>query len=144
MNRIRSAQSGFSLLEAMIALFILSVSLLAIAQMLVLSLDKTEFSKSDTKAIQLAQAKAEELRLAFGREIATGTAAADLAAGSHGPEVVLLQSPDQRIQSQRTFQITWVVQDLGASRYGVAVTVTPGVDNPRQSESVTLSTRFTP
>lgn len=144
MIRKQQKDAGFSLLEAVIALFILTVSLLSVAQLMILSLDKSEFAKSDTKAIQLAQAKAEELRQLYGRSVATSQSVADLSAGSHGPVTVILDSPEDRIQGQKNFQVSWTIQNLTAGQKAVSVTVAPAIINPRQSETITLTTRFSP
>ncbi len=135
---------GFSLIEALIALFILSIGLLAVAQLMMVSLDRSESAKYDTKAIQIAQAKVEELRHLFGRSVATGESPADLSVGSHGPATVQLESPEDRIQSQRSFQVSWKVQDLGAGQKAVVITVTPAVNIPHQTETITVTTQLTP
>jgi Tfp pilus assembly protein PilV len=138
------SSSGFSLLEAMIALFILTISLLALAQLMIVSLDKTQFSSYDTKAINLAQAKVEELRNLFGWQISSGQVAADLTPGSHGPEEVTIQPPTATLQGQRSFQVSWQVTDLPSGRKSVAISVAPMTTNPRQNETLTLTTDFAP
>ncbi len=136
--------SGFSLLEAIIALFILTISLLALAQLMIVSLDKTQFSNYDTKAINLAQAKVEELRNLFGWQISSGQVAADLTPGTHGPETIMLQAPTGTLQGQMNFQVSWQVTDLASGRKSVAISVAPMTANPRQNETLTLTTDFAP
>jgi type IV pilus modification protein PilV len=141
---VQDRDRGFSLIEALIALFILSVGLLSVAQLMMVSLDRSEAAKYDTKAVQLAQAKVEELRLLFGRSVDSGQTPEDLSAGSHGPITVELENPDDRIQNQRSFQVSWDVQELDAGQKTVVVTVTPVTGNPHQTEIITLTTRLTP
>ena len=146
MTETKSArnQNGFSLLEAMIALFILTISLLALAQLMIVSLDKTQFANYDTKAINLAQAKVEELRNLFGWQISSGQVSSELAPGSHGPETITLQAPSETLQGQRSFQVSWRVTDLASGRKSVAISVAPMTANPRQNETLILTTDFAP
>jgi Tfp pilus assembly protein PilV len=135
---------GFSLIEAMIAMVILTVGLLSIAQLVLVSLDKSEFAEYDVKAINVAQGKIEELRGLFGQQVESGVADADLSEGSHGPVTVSLQTSDGRIQGQLDFQVSWQVQNLAGGRRQVAVSVSPAVQNPRRSETITFTTYFSP
>lgn len=141
---VRHGARGFSLIEALIALFILSVGLLSVAQLMMVSLDRSEAAKYDSKAIQLAQAKVEELRLLFGRSVDSGQTPPDLSTGSHGPITVELENPDNRIQNHRRFQVSWNVTDLDAGQKAVVVTVTPVAAGPYHTEIITLTTRLTP
>lgn len=143
-NESRKRQAGFTLIEAMIAMFILTVSLLSLAQLMIVSLDKTQFANFDTKAVGLAQSKLEELRNAFGSEVETGNPSDLLASGSHGPETVTLTVPDNTLQGMRDFRVSWEVADLAAARKSVSVTVAPVRTNPRQSDSITITTLFAP
>ena len=137
-------ERGFSLIEAMVALLILTISLLALAQLMFVSLDKSQFANYDTKAIHLAQAKVEELRNLFGWQISSGQDASDLTAGSHGPETIALQAAGETLQGQRNFQVSWQVTNLAGGRKSVAVTVAPVIANPRQNETLTINTDFAP
>ena len=137
-------QAGFTLIEAMIAMFILTVSLLALAQLMLVSLDKTQFANYDTKAVNLAQAKLEELRTAFGWQIESGGDSDLLATGPHGPETITLPARANTLQGIRSFQISWQVTDLASGRKSVAVTVTPLAANPRQSQAITITTFLAP
>jgi len=143
-KKTNSRQDGFSLLEALIAMSLLTISLLALAQLMLVSLDKTEFAKYDTKAINLAQAKLEELRTQFGWEIQTGQSASELAAGSHGPETITFDLPENTIQGIRFFQVSWAVTDLASGQKTVSVSVSPQNGNPLQSETITVSTNLAP
>lgn len=125
-------------------MFILTVSLLALAQLMVVSLDKTQFANYDTKAVNLAQSKLEELRTAFGSEIESGASSALLATGAHGPEAITLPAREGTLQGVRNFQVSWQVTDLASGRKSISVTVAPLVANPRQSESITITTFLAP
>ena len=137
-------EKGFTLIEAMIAMFILTISLLAVAQLMMVSLDKTEFAKYETKAVHLAQAKLEELRALFGRQVDTGETVADLVAGPHGPDNIQLPSPQGTLQGMLNFQVNWQVIDLVGGQKAVSVTVTPLFPNPRQTETISIATNFSP
>jgi prepilin-type N-terminal cleavage/methylation domain-containing protein len=140
----RESERGFTLIEAMIAMFILTISLLAVAQLMMVALDKTEFAKYETKAVHLAQAKVEELRSLFGRQVETGETADELVAGAHGPEAVQLPTPQGSLQGLLNFQVRWEVADLLGGQKAVSVTVTPLFPNPRQTETLSIATRFSP
>ncbi len=140
----RSREAGFTLIEAMIAMFILTISLLALAQLMIVSLDKTQFANYDAKAVNLAQSKLEELRTAFGWEVESGGDSDLLATGPHGPETITLPLPPNTLQGVRSFQVSWEVADLNSGRKSVSVTVTPLAANPRQSESITITTYLAP
>ena len=143
-RRVSRSQKGFTLIESLVALFFLAISMLAMAQLMLVSLDKTEFAKYDTKAINLAQAKLEELRNQFGWEIDTGEDSADLAAGPHGPDLVVLELPGETLQGLRNFQVTWEVTDLPYNQKAISVSVAPQTVNPRQTETITIETVMTP
>jgi prepilin-type N-terminal cleavage/methylation domain-containing protein len=141
---IREDEKGFTLIESMIAMFILTISLLAVAQLMVVSLHKSEFAKYETKAVHLAQAKVEELRAMFGRQVDSGAPVADVAAGSHGPEEVRLPTPQGGLQGMLNFLVTWEVADLAGGQKAVEVTVVPANRNPRQTQTISIATRFSP
>ncbi len=84
-------QKGFSVIELMVAITILAITLLGIAQLFPRGLGYTTQSRLISKATSLAQAKAEELE----RLNKTHT---DLTAGTHSETV-------------EVFNRTWVITD---------------------------------
>ena len=58
----KSNQSGFTILEVLIALLILSMALLLLLNMAMVALDGNDWSNKTTNATQLIQEKLEELR----------------------------------------------------------------------------------
>lgn len=61
MKKIRSDE-GFTILEVMVALIILSVSLLMLLHMAMIAIDGNDWSNQATRSTQLLQEKLEELR----------------------------------------------------------------------------------
>jgi len=61
MKKIRSAE-GFTILEVMVAIIILSVSLLMLLHMAMIAIDGNDWSNQATRSTQLLQEKLEELR----------------------------------------------------------------------------------
>jgi len=61
MSRIRN-NKGLTLLEVMIAMVIMSVSLLGLLQMAMIALDGNHWSNLTTRTVQLMQQKLEEIR----------------------------------------------------------------------------------
>ena len=58
-------ETGFTILEVMIAMIILSISLLLLLNMAMIALDGNDWSNKTTIATQLLQAKIEQLRSDF-------------------------------------------------------------------------------
>ncbi len=61
-NKVISNQSGLTLLEVMIAMVIMSISLLLLLNMAMVALDGNDWSNKTTLATQLMQEKLEQLR----------------------------------------------------------------------------------
>lgn len=79
----RSSALGFSLVEAMIALLVLSVGLLGLAQIQVRVLNSMGLAKAQTTAVNLTQEKIESLRASPFAEIQTGMDEPSERAGDH-------------------------------------------------------------
>ncbi len=63
MNKVNSrTQTGFTILEVLIAMIILSISLLLLLNMAMVALDGNDWSNKTTVATQLLQQKLEQLR----------------------------------------------------------------------------------
>ena len=75
--------NGFSLIEILIALVILSISLLALAGLMVTTTKNTSFGSHMTEAATFAQDKLEELRAIRWQDIPEGVAN-DIKTGSTG------------------------------------------------------------
>ena len=71
--RISLKSNGFTLIEVLIAIVILSVSLLALAALMATTTQNTSFGGHITEAITLAQDRLEELRVTQWANIVTGT-----------------------------------------------------------------------
>jgi len=80
MRRFNTSK-GFTLLEMLIAMTILSVALLGLAQMMLLSIRGTSFGNKVTEATTFAQDKMEELRTVDWNTLQDGN---DVIGGSQG------------------------------------------------------------
>ena len=139
----RYSQEGIGLLDSMIALVVMSVSLLALVQLMGTAVHQSAFSQNNTMAAAVAQEKIEELRTTYTRELETRSALADLTDGSHGPQTVTLSSPGHSNMGDKQFRVTWNV-DISGKQKTVTGTVEPVVNNTRQGESLAFTTVFAP
>ena len=139
----RRKDSGFNLLELMIALAVLAIALIGMAQLLAIAIQQNSFSRYNSVGVELARGKLEELKATYNLEMTSGQSASDMSVGSHGPEVVVLDG-------SRAFALTWNVTDLGGGQRGVSVAVRPnGVSNPEASiptrgKTITMTGVLTP
>ncbi len=139
----RYSEDGIGLLDSMIALFVLSISLLALVQLMGTALNQSAFSQNNTMANAVVQEKIEELRTAYTRELETRSASVDLTDGAHGPQTVTLTSPNHSNMGDRQFRVAWNV-DISGKQKTVTGTVLPVVENTRQSESLAFTMVFAP
>ena len=138
-----SSQKGISLIESMIALSVMSISLMALLLLMGAAVHQGAFSRYNATAGAVAQGKLEELRAAYSRELETGTDSDDLTAGPHGPEWVTLSSPSYSNMGDNVFRVTWNVEISGGQKT-VTQTVEPDVENVRQNSSLVITTVFAP
>jgi type II secretory pathway pseudopilin PulG len=122
-----SAVQGFTLIEALIAMCILTFGLLAAGQIIYVALSSASLARSQGSAAIVAQGKLAFLADLYGRD----PNAEDLSIGGHGPEQVEVVNPAARNVLNR-YSVTWTVStvsDHGTSRVITArlvlVTVTP-------------------
>lgn len=126
------------------AIVILSISLLGLAQLMLIALEKHRFSEYTTKAVQVAEGKVEELRNLYNQEVATATAATDLTAGSHGPVTLTFDAPTGTAQGTRSFVVNWEVAALGSGQKQVTVTVREPTTNVLETKTISMLAVFAP
>ena len=141
-------QEGFTLVESMIAVAVLTISLLSLAQLMTVAFQQSAFSRYNTMAIEVAYQKFEQLRTQFNNELVTGTAESDLTAGSHpsgspGYDTVTLAAPSDSAMGDYQFQVSWIVAVAGNDKT-VTVTVDPMVANARLNGTLNVSTILAP
>ncbi|WP_428422547.1 type IV pilus modification PilV family protein [Methylibium sp.] len=104
--RLRSAAPGFTLIEALIALVVLTIGVLALSGLHVALSRHADVARQRTEATQLAESKLEELRSFEQVLAATGkTAYADLASGSDVPSI------DSNTRFARSWQVHGAADD---------------------------------
>lgn len=135
---------GFTLLETMVALVILAIALLGLAQLFGLATYQNGLARYGTMAITVAQGKLEELKGSYNQELETGNPSADLSAGSHGPDTVTLTAPSQSMQANWQFQVSWTVTDSSGNQKTIVLTVSPQFQNPLQTKTITITSHFSP
>lgn len=132
MRQIFSEQTGFSLLEILIAITILAIGLLALAQMQITSIQGNAFSSRTTDATTLAQDALEQL-------MTLDYTDADLTSGSHPPGSQAQVSGTQLVGGV-TYTISWNVTDNSPINNAKTVSMTvTWIDNTQQR---TLSMQF--
>lgn len=125
MKKGRTAQSyGFSLIECMIAVTVLAVSLMGLAQLMGVSVYHSAFARSNTMAVSVAQQKLESLRLNYTKDLLAKVTtpgsgpSSDLTAGTHSPVSVTLAAPTESAMPTVTFNVCWFVTINGDSNTG--------------------------
>ncbi len=150
MKKGRSAQNqGFSLIECMVAVTILAVSVLALAQLMSVSVHQSALARNNTMAITVAQEKLESLRLNYTKDLLAKVTtpgsgpSTDLTDGAHSPVPVTLTAPTESAMSTVTFDVSWFV-DITGDQTSVTITVEPQNANPQQNETVIATATFAP
>ncbi len=141
-----SREKGFTLVECMIAMVILSISCLALAQLMGVAARQNAFARYNTMAVEVAQMKLEELKTKFNNELETGTTDTDLTAGSHpsgspGYQLVTLDEPTYSNMGDSQYQVTWTVTVVGEQKT-ITVAVDPQVQNELTNTTLSVTTIF--
>jgi prepilin-type N-terminal cleavage/methylation domain-containing protein len=136
---------GFSLIELMIAVAVLTFGLLAVGQLFYVAASSSSLSGSKGSAAIAAQNMLESLADLYSRN----PSAEDLAFGNHGPRQIQVNNPIDGTILNR-YAISWTVDRVQDPRPGKAVdaklvsaTITPiqttGAENNRPPFNKTLS-----
>jgi len=152
MNKVDLRRNGFSLVETMIALAILTFGLLATSPLIYMAVKSSSLARSQSTAGIAAQNKLEILAEVYRRN----PSAEDLTLGSHGPEQIQVVNPNDGSILNR-FGIHWVISQVPDPRSGrildarlVRVTVAPirldgtGNSRPGFNKILNISTIFSP
>ena len=126
------------------AIIILSVSLLGLAQLMLVALEKHRLAEYTTKGVQVAEGRIEELRNLYNSEISTATPETDLTAGSHGPETLTIAAVSGTAQGTRSFVVAWDVTALAGGQKQVTVTVREPSTNVLESKTISVLAVFAP
>jgi len=118
---------GFTLIETMVALLILTFGILAAGQLMYLAMGSNSLSRSKGTAMTVANDRLESLADLYRRDPSD----ASLTTGDHGPEQISVTNPNDSSIINR-FNVTWNVSAVPDPRAGkvlqarqVRVTVTP-------------------
>lgn len=138
-------EPGFTLVETLIAVVILTFGLLAVGQMLFATIAGTTLARSKSTAATVARDKLDFLADLYART----PAASQLAVGNHGPEVVQIPNPGGSTVLNR-YNVNYTVSTVPDPRPGkvlnaimVRVTATPitaaGQTNLKTSQNKVVS-----
>ena len=147
MNTTRtSREKGFTLVECMIAVAVMTISFLGLAQLMTIAIQQNAFARYNTMALEVAQMKLEELKTEHNNELDTNTTEPNLTAGSHPSgspdyELVTLAAPTDSNMGDNQFQVSWTVAVSGREKT-VTVTVAPQVQNELTNKSLSVATVF--
>ncbi len=143
MNKSRiSKESGFTLIESMIALAVLAITLLGTVQLMSTAIRQNASTRFETMGTLIAQEKLESLRGEYNNELEANTGSSDLTAGSHGPETMIMEAPTGSSMGDTQFEVSWTVTIAGPQKI-VNVTVEPQVSNQLTTD-LSLTTIFVP
>ena len=143
MNQSRiSKDSGFTLIESMIALAVLAITLLGLGQLVSTAVRQNAATRFETMGVLIAQEKLEALRGEYNRELESETGSSDLTAGSHGPETLIMEAPAGSSMGDSEFEVSWTVIIAGPQKT-VNVTVEPQVSNQLITD-LSMTTIFVP
>jgi prepilin-type N-terminal cleavage/methylation domain-containing protein len=145
-------ETGFSLVEILIALAILSFGLLSAGPLLYSALTSDSLARSKSAAAIAAQNKLESLASLYSRN----PTAEELMVGGHGPESAQTENPIDAAILNR-FDVDWTVSQVPDPRPGkivnarlITVRVAPvnsqGMENNRTgfNKTLNISTIFSP
>jgi Tfp pilus assembly protein PilV len=120
-------QTGFGLIEILIALLIMTFGLLAVGQLIYMTTGTGSLARSKGTTVTAAQSKLESLSDLYRRN----PDSVEMSAGMHGPELAESLNPATGVALDR-FEITWNVGNVPDPRPGktlqaklVSITVTP-------------------
>lgn len=143
---------GYSLIEVMFALVLLTFGLLSAGQMLFITASSSSLARSKSTAAIAAQEMLESLAALYQRD----SLAPDLAPGSHDPVQIEIANPVDASTLNR-FRIEWNISPVPDPRPGktlnailLAVTVTPSLsqgtsnNKPGLNKILNVTTILTP
>lgn len=126
-NPFAGSDPGFSLIEMLIAVAVLTLGLLAAGQLICAAMSSRSLSRSKQTAAVVAQDKLEYLADLYRQN----PSASELVPGNHGPKQIRVLNPINNITLNQ-YNITWTASEIPDPRPGkklearqVTVTVTP-------------------
>jgi len=136
---MRSDESGFTLVEATVAMMICTVGLVAMAELLAISLRMQQLGRNTTSAIRLAQGKVDELTtMVFGTDLAVGCGGSLI-----DDEPDHNDAPVDSDGNATGYKRRWLIEagpDLDPNLRQVTVRVIPEVTDGRVATAYNLTT----
>ncbi|MBI4454909.1 MAG: prepilin-type N-terminal cleavage/methylation domain-containing protein [Acidobacteria bacterium] len=144
MDPLKVEARGFTLLESMIALLILTTGLLGLAQLFVLAIHQNSYARQNTMAISAAEDKMEDLKNQYNYELATGGISSDLSVGSHGPVTITISGSSGTNQGSYQYMLNWTVSNPAGKEKEITLTATPVSQNVKENRTVQLTSHLAP
>ncbi|MBI3939491.1 MAG: prepilin-type N-terminal cleavage/methylation domain-containing protein [Acidobacteria bacterium] len=139
-----AASRGFTLLESMIALLVLTTGLLGTALLFVIAVQQNSYGRANTMAISVAVDRLENLRSEYNSDLNTGVTSSDLTAGSHGPVTVGIAGDSDTHDGAHQYIVSWTVTPTGGQQMSIVVTVQPASANVKENRPVQLTGYMAP
>jgi Tfp pilus assembly protein PilV len=137
-DRCHAGSEGFSLVESLMAVFVLALGLMFVGPMMFHSIGLTTLARSKDAAGLAATNKLEALALKY----RTSPTDADFTLGDHGPAIVEVTNPVDGSKLNR-YNVRWTVSQVPDVRAGrvlravrVAVAVTPIGSGTRENVQI--------
>jgi prepilin-type N-terminal cleavage/methylation domain-containing protein len=150
--RIKGSEEGFTLVEMLLAIIIMTFGLLAAGQMMASALGNASLTRSKGTAAVVAQDRLEALAQIYQQDPRSAT----FDNGTYGPVQIQITNPTNSSVLNR-YNVSWTVSSVADPRAGVSllskqvqVTVTPinalGAPNNQRllNKTVTMSAIFSP
>ena len=115
-NLCPAGKQGFSLIEMMLALLVMTFGFLAAGQLLYVAAGSTSLARSKGTAVLAAQGVLESLGSTYSRNPLD----AELAPGNHGPRRWIVSHPQDGAVLNR-YDVSWVVENVSDPRPRKAV-----------------------
>ncbi len=142
-----SRQSGFSLIETMMAMLLLAVSFLALGQLVAVAVNQNALSRNTSVEIAIAMGKLEELRRIYNNHLSNTSA--ENVMSSSGSQTMRFDSQLGLTDADTgvgSYSVKWTITPVAGStnEYTVKVEVEPTYANRRQSKIVEIFSHFAP
>lgn len=135
---------GFTLLESLIAIFVLAIGLLGLAQLLGIAITQSGTSREMTMATSVAVDQMERLKATYNDDLRNSRNSADLTAGNHGPSTVKLAAAPGTNQGDYEFLVSWTVVNSGNEKKVTLTVEHPKVTDVMHHRSVQLISYMAP
>ena len=137
-------EAGFSLIECMVALLVLTAGLLGLAQLFGLALHQAAYARNNSMLSAEAMERLEDLRSQYNYGLKAGAMPSNLSAGNHGPVTITLDGATGSNQGAVSFKISWTVTDGANKEKDLVVTAEAVSHKALENRTIRLTGHFAP